>query len=301
MNSKNEPKESLGLVEFGHLHLYVSRIASNLLLFPASDIPFLIKALHKYALAFLRIDERETATCSDKRREKEKDLGTMKNSIIEAMNLISPAIIIESTKFFLSFFPDDYHLRLCTQHLLRFLNMSSEIKMIILEMLSRISELFPEIIRGNIRSLFLFRLDRSYTKIKKIKLLAQLVSDSNFDLILNEISYHINSRSKELASVCIEAIGTISISCRKNQKKGLKFLFTIIKNCPKEQRVSEAVFQLLRIIKKSDEKQESSLPIISYIMHSLEKVKSPLPKINFYQVLPKFIVKSSSVFSIFCF
>lgn len=74
--------------------------------------------------------------------------------------------------------------------LVRMLNLSSEVKWVILQYLLHLSKKIPLIFQDKITNLYICSLEKVYIKELKIQILAQSVSDSNFSMLLDELSFY---------------------------------------------------------------------------------------------------------------
>ncbi len=64
---------------------------------------------------------------------------------------------------------------------MRFMNMSSETKYVILSTIEIISIKFPNIVKDYYKSFFIISLEKNYCKLKKIDILFNLIDELNFN------------------------------------------------------------------------------------------------------------------------
>jgi hypothetical protein len=102
------------------LHPYFRRICQQLPFYPESESPLILSILHKYAMKYLIYSEGDKT-----------DLETLKETCEDLLYSSNPALFLESLKFFMQL-EDKELIKKCVPGCLRFMNSSSEIKLIFL-------------------------------------------------------------------------------------------------------------------------------------------------------------------------
>ncbi len=129
------------------------------------------------------------------------------------------------------------------------LNLSSEIKLVIIEKLIEVGRKNPEILEDKFPSFFINMLEKHYVKLKKIELLEVVANDYNFNKIVDELMYYIRSDNLEIQQSAIRAVGNIGKKQKKYLVKCTKVLLNLLKNNSKKS-IDEIAIQLCRFIKE---------------------------------------------------
>lgn len=86
-------------------------------------------------------------------------------------------------------FPQESRIKKVSKTLAKFLNIGSESKFIILQMIHSIALKYPQYFKEHYRSLTILQIEKLYCKLLKLEILHLLIDDYNFNLILEELLY----------------------------------------------------------------------------------------------------------------
>ena len=118
------------------LHPFYRKMVTELQLVDRYELPTVLKLLRRYANIYFRHNWNP--------KKENPDLQLLFSNLNELLRCSSSVVIMELSNIYLDF-PKESRVRECVVALLRFLNMSSETKMVILQQLQKIGHQFPKL------------------------------------------------------------------------------------------------------------------------------------------------------------
>lgn len=201
------------------------------------------------------------------------DIQLMMNACYRLLYSSNPSIILEIAHLAVDF-PYPELLNKVSKALIRFVNINSDSKYIILQAIEKLCLKYPQHFKSNFRSLFVTQLEKVYCKVKKIEILYYVVDDLNVGQILDELNYQIRSPYFDVSIAAINCIKKIAIKQNKYFGKCIKSLTSLLKTASTilVEGLIKALGELIQ--------QDISIyyPIISYIFEYMPAIKNPLIK-----------------------
>ncbi|KAL4466424.1 hypothetical protein ABPG73_019042 [Tetrahymena malaccensis] len=271
------------------LHYHFRRVCKEIHTYTVYDIVLNLQMINKYALIYLQYElqaqleqqtQAQAAAVEENKKQKPSsikkvhpDLQLLYNVCTRLLYSSQPAIVIEIAHIAIDF-PQPDLLSKVAKALLRFVNINSDSKLIILQAIEQFSIKYPQYFKNSYRTLFVTQLEKVYCKVKKIEILYHIVDDLNVGHILDELNYQIRSPSFDVSIAAINCIKKIAIKQNKFFGKCIKSLTSLLKTA-NQQLVEVLVKALSELIQQNI---NVYYPILSYTFDYYQQISNPLIK-----------------------
>lgn len=175
-------------------------------------------------------------------------------------------MVLDSTQLLLTLEAPEGYVSKAYRALMRFMNMSSETKYVMLSMVKRIATEYPHIVSPYHRSFWIITLEKNYCKLIKMEILSLIANSQNWSEISSELQVYMRSELEIVQKKSIESLGVIAEREKSLAVKAAQVLLTGMKS-------GKTVLETLcRVLAGEVDKY---LPIIVFVMEAGHSLDTP--------------------------
>ncbi|CAK75148.1 unnamed protein product (macronuclear) [Paramecium tetraurelia] len=234
------------------LHKYYFQLIKDLLNFNNFDLERALQLLYQYSVMYFK--------------EGDKDLIKLLDACEILLRLPYPGIVLAISRLYLQF-PQESRIKKLIRTVVKFLNIGSESKFIILQMLHQLALSYPQYVKEHYRALSILQIEKLYCKLLKLEILSLLIDENNFNNILEELLYQARSNQPQLVAVAVKLLSKTTIKFPKFIKRTIKSLLDILKTGSSDTK-NHVVASFCNLISTQDNK----LPLLAICLQNIDDI-----------------------------